>query len=360
MAKKTTIQTVVAILFFTIACAGAILFSEKQSEKQNRLSQTIMPRITTIVQKKMISGNLYPVKEIEVKSAVSGTLETYYVQTGDKIKIGDKVAKIKMLPEPAQVENARKNLNTARIGFENDKSNYERDATLFEKGVISKAEFEASSRTYLVGKEQYESAKNQLSLLEEGYIPASNISNVITATANGTIIDLPLEEGTPVAERNTFRDGSTIALIAQLDSFLFKGRVVENDVLVLKKGMKIKVTPTSQSNYEAEATIRKISPKGNWDQGVMKYDIEAILSLPDSISVYSGFNAIAEFVLKEKKEVLTIPEACLVFRNDSAFVEVLEHEEFVKKGVDIGISDGVNIEIVNGIGEDDKIKKLIF
>jgi HlyD family secretion protein len=357
MAKKSTIQAGVIILLLIIACAGAILFSEKQSEKQHVLSQTIMPRIITIVQKKMISGNLYPIKEIEVKSAVSGTLEIYYVQTGDKIRIGDKVAKIKMLPEPTQVENARKNLNTARIVFENDKINYERDSTLFEKGVIAKSEFETTSRTYLVSNEQYESAKNQLSLLEEGYIPASNISNVITATANGVIIDLPLEEGMPVAERNTFREGSTIALIAQLDSFLFKGKVVENDVLVLKKGMKIKVTPTSQSGYEAEATIRKISPKGYWDQGIMKYDVEAVLSLPDSIQVYSGFNATAEFVIKEKKDVLAIPEGCLIFQNDSTFIDVLQNGTFEKRWVKTGISDGINIEIVSGIDEKGKIKK---
>jgi HlyD family secretion protein len=357
MAKKIKFQYIVIIMTFTGLSIGAVIFSEKQSEKQNRLSQTITPQITTITQKQVISGNLYPIREIEVKSAIAGILEMYYVQLSDKIQKGDRIAKIKILSEPSQIENAKMNLKTTGIVFERDRLNYERDRKLFEKGVISQFEFEETSKIYLISKEQNEYAKNQLHLLEEGFIPSSNISNVVLATADGTLIDLPLEEGTPVVERNNFRDGTTVALIAQLDSFLFKGRIIENDVLVLKKGMKLTVIPTSMDGFETEATIRKISPKGYWDQGTMKYDVEAVFTLPDSVDIYSGFNATAEFVLKEKKDVLAIPEAYLSFRNDSAFVEVLQDGEFKRRWVETGVSDGMSIEVVNGINKSDKILK---
>lgn len=357
MAKKNKVQYIGIIMIFAALCIGAVLFSEKQSEKQILLSQTVTPQIMTITQKQVISGNLYPVKEIEVKSAIAGILETYYVQTGDKVRKGDRIAKIKILSEPSQIENAKMNLKTAGIAFEKERSNYMRDKKLFEKGVISQSEFEETSKTYQISKEQYEYSQNQLHLLEEGFIPSSKVSNVVNATADGILIDLPLEEGTPVLERNNFRDGTTVALIAQLDSFLFKGRIVENDVLALKKGMKLNVLPTSMEGFQTEATIRKISPKGYWDQGTMKYDIEAVFTLPDSVRIYSGFNATAEFILKEKEDVLAIPEACLVFRNDSAFVSVLQDGKFKERWVEIGISDGLNIEVIYGINENIKIKK---
>jgi HlyD family secretion protein len=276
MTKKNKLQYTGIIMTLTGLCIGAILFSESQTEKQNLLSQTIMPQITTITQKQLISGNLYPVREIEVKSAIAGILETYYVQVGDKIRKGDRIAKIKILSEPSQIENAKTNLKTAGILFERDRLNHERDRKLFEKGVIAQSEFEETSKTYQISREQYEYAKNQLHLLEEGFIPSSNVSNVVLATADGVLIDLPLEEGTPVVERNNFRDGTTVALIAQLDSFLFKGRIVENDVLALRKGMKLTIMPTSMEGFQTEATIRKISPKGYWEQGTMKYDVEAV------------------------------------------------------------------------------------
>jgi len=357
MTKNTKLQYVIIILIFIGLCVGAILFSENQSEKQNLLSQTIIPQITTITQKKVISGNLYPIREIEVKSTISGILEEYYVQVGNNIRRGDRIAKIKTLSEPTQIENAKMNLRTTGITFERDQRNYERDKQLYEKGVISRFEFEEISKIYRISKEQYEYAQNQLHLLEEGYIPASNVSNVVIATADGVLIDLPLQEGTPVSERNNFRDGTTVALIARLDSFLFKGRVVENDVLTLRQGMKLTVMPTSMTDFQTEATIRKISPRGYWDQGMMKYDIEAVFTLPDMVRIYSGFNATAEFILNKKENVLAVPEVCLIFQNDSTFVEVLENGKFERRRIEAGVSDGVSIEILNGIDEENRIKK---
>ncbi len=356
MIKKIKIQRFFIILILILLGTLTIIVSEMHTKKNNLLVKTTVPYITTIKQKQMISGNLYPIKEIEVKSIIPGILETYYVHAGDRIKKGDKIAKIKTLTEPSQIENAKTNLKTSAIVFEKDLLNYERDRKLFDKGVISRSEFEDISKSYKISKEQYEYAKNQLHLLEEGYIPSSNISNVVIATADGILIDLPLEEGTPVIERNNFRDGTTIALIAQLDSFLFKGKIVEKDVLALRNGGKLTILPSSIEGFQTEATIRKITPKGYLDQGIMKYDIDAVFKLPENIRIFSGFNATAEFILKEKENVLVIPESCLIFRNDSIFVEVLTNGEFEEKPIKIGLSNGIEVEILEGIEEHSKIK----
>ena len=355
--KNNRLKQIGIILILVLVIVGAIFFSENQSKKQEIMSQVIHVKLDTITKKQVISGNIYPVKEIEVKSVIPGILETYYVQTGNNVRRGDRIAKIKILSEPSQIENAKMNLRLAKIVFEKDQLNYEREKKLFEKGVISASEFEVSEKTYQTSKEQYEYTKNQLQLLTEGYIPSSKVSNVVIATADGTIIDLPLEEGAAVAERSMFRDGTNVAIIANLDSFLFKGKVVENDVLALRKGTNLTVMPTSMSGLKIEAKIRKIAPKGYLEQGIMKYDIEAVFSLPDSVQVFSGFNATAEFILNKRYDVLTLPESCLVFDNDSVFVNLLENGKFERKPVITGLSDGINIEIVSGISETDKVKK---
>ena len=348
-------------IFTTILLAGligaAIWFADRQTEKQGILSGTIYPTISTIISKQVISGNIYPVREIEVKSVIPGVLETYYVSIGQVVKTGDRIAKIKIVTEPSQIENAKLNVRNAEIIFDKDKANYERDRNLFDKKVISASDFDESTKTYKISQEQYEYAKNQLHLLQEGFIPSSNVSNVVIATADGTIIDLPLEEGATVAERSIFRDGTSVAVIARLDSFVFKGRVVESDALALRRGTKLTVKPVSIEGYETEAIISKISPKGYLDQGVMKYNIEAVFYFTDSLQMYSGLNATAEFILNERKDVLTLPESCLSFRNDSAFVEVLKAGKFEKTPITTGISDGINIEITGGITADEKVKK---
>jgi HlyD family secretion protein len=121
--------------------------------------------------------------------------------------------------------------------------------------------------------------------------------------------------------------------------------------------MKLTVMPTSMEGFQTEATLRKISPKGYWEQGMMKYNIEAVFTLPDSVQIYSGFNATAEFILVEKKDVLAILESCLIFQNDSAFVDVLKDGEFERRWVETGISDGLNIEIISGISDNNRISK---
>ena len=355
--KKNGFKNLGITLMLLAVLAGAILFSENQSKKQDIIAHVIHAGIKTITKKHVISGNIYPVKEIEVKSVIPGVLESYFVHIGDNVRSGDRIAKIKILSEPSQIENAKMNLNVAEIVFEKDQLNYERDKILYEKNVISTAEFEASEKAWKTSKEQYEYAKNQLHLLTEGFIPSSNVSNVVIATADGTIIDLPLEEGAAVAERSMFRDGTNVAIIAILDSFLFKGKVVENDVLALRKDVTLTVMPTSISDLKIEAKIRKISPKGYLEQGIMKYDVEAVFALPDSVYVFSGFNATAEFILDERNDVLTLPESSLLFDNDSAFVHILENGKFVQKPISIGLSDGIDIEIVSGVTENDKVKK---
>ena len=354
--KKGIKQASIIVILIGVL-AGAIFFSENQSKKQEMKSQIIHPIRNTITKKQVISGNIYPVREIEVKSVIPGVLETYYVQTGDQVRMGDRIAKIKILSEPSQIENAKMNLRIAEIVFEKDQQNYDRDKNLYDKKVISASEYELSEKAYKTSMEQYQYAKNQLHLLTEGFIPMSDVSNVVIATADGTVIDLPLEEGSAVAERSMFRDGTNVALIAKLDSFLFKGKVVENDALVLRNGSVLTIMPTSMKGLKIEAKIRKISPKGYLEQGIMKYNIEAVFSLPDSMYIFSGFNATAEFILDERPDVLTLPESCLIFNNDSAFVDLLKDNKFERTPIVTGLSDGINMEIVTGITENDKVKK---
>ena len=356
MKKNVITYSVLAVILIAVI-AGAVIVSEKQSDKQSLLSQTIQPQKGTITVKKIISGNLYPVKEIEVKSAIPGTLETYYVNIGDKVKKGDKIAKIRILSDPSQIETAKMNLKVAEINLERDKLNYEREKQLFEKGVISSDEFEEISKTFKVSREQFDYSNDQLHLLIEGYIPSSNVSNLVTAAADGIITDLPPEEGSTILEKSMFGEGTTVAVIAQLDSFLFKGKIVENDVLALRRGMKLKIIPSSLEGFTTEATVRKISPKGYLDQGIMKYNVEAVFTLPDSIKIYSGFNATAELIITEKKDILLVPESTLTFRDDSVFVDVLKLGKIETKQIETGISDDINIEIVKGISENDRVLK---
>lgn len=343
-----SLQNILIIIALIGIIIILIIYTQNKIDKNEIIDNITEPFMTNIINKKVLFGNLYPEEEISINSPISGVLEEYYVSIGDIVQKGDNIAKIKLIPDPLQLESTKNNLQTSQITYKNDSVNFERNKDLFKKEVISKIDYETSLVTFELSKARYELSKNQLRLLEEGYIPSSDISNVVKAVTEGTIIDLPLAIGEPVVERNNFREGSSIAVIAKLDRYLFKAKIVENDVIVLHDGMEIKISPASRNEFTTKGTITKISSRGVIENGLMKYSIEAIIDVPDSLTIYSGFNATAEIEVERKDSVWAVNEKDLIFDHDSIFIKILDkkNQEVVRKSIKLGISDGINVEII--------------
>ena len=123
--------------------------------------------------------------------------------------------------------------------------------------------------------------------------------------------------------------------------------------------MEFSLSLKSFKGLKTTGILDKISPKGEKEQGVMKYQIEAQVDIPDdSVKIRAGYTATAEILLNKKTDVLTIKEKHLIIENDSTFVELLNKEKkYEKQFVKTGISDGINIEIKEGLDINDLIKK---
>lgn len=337
---------------------GLVIWTQKRDADLLLNQNTSQPSITNIENKRLIPGNLFPLKEIEIKAPISGTYQSALVKIGTKVSVGDIIAQIKRAPNPTDIEAVRRNLNTAKINFENEEKIYLRNKSLYQEGVIALAEFESAQKNYNLQSAEYNSAQNQLTLLQDGYIKDSDLSNKIKSTTSGTIIDLPLNEGASVIERNNFNEGTTIAVVAQLDTFVFKGKVNETDLAYLKTGMSITLHLNAYKNMQQNAIIEKIGAKGMEEQGVMKYYIEArFRASNDTFLIRSGYTANAELVLQRKENILAIDEKNIFFQNDSTYVELLNSEnKFEKRFITTGLSDGIKIEILDGLKISDKIK----
>ncbi len=350
------IVNIILVLVIT-SIIGLIVWKNSNYKKNAKTIKTEQPFVTTIEEKRFIPGNLYPQTEIDIKSQISGTLEKVFVRIGDKVEIGDDIAQIKLIPDPSNLERAKSNLNSAKINYENNKKVYDRNLELYNKAVIPAIEFEGYKRALDLSMEQYKSAQNQLTLILEGTVRDSDVSNIIKATAAGTIIDLPLKEGSSVIERNNFNNGTTIATVADIDTFIFRGMVNESDMEHLYMGMNLSLNFTAYKNQVRNASLYKVSAKGREEQGIMKYFIEAKFSLvDDSLVIRSGYSANAEIVLQKQVDILAIKEKYLQFQNDTAYVTVVKPEgKEEKRFLTTGLSDGINIEIKKGLKENEKI-----
>ncbi len=318
------------------------------------------PFYTSIATKAVATGKLNPEEEIELKPQVSGIVDDIIVEEGDVVKKGDLIAKIRVVPNEQSLANAKSRIASAKLSADNANTQYKRDKKLFEKGVISIQTFENSELSYNQAKESLRQAQNDYQIIKRGSISGGNAANTnIIAQIPGTILEIPVREGDQVIQSNNFNAGTTIATIADMSHMIFEGKVDESEVGKLKEGKDIKVILGAIDEKEFPAILTFVAPKGKEENGAVQFTIKANVKIDAETNIRAGYSANAEIDLEGRDSILAIKEALLQYNRitDKPFVEIQDDNgKFKKKNVETGISDGINIEITEGVKEGDKIK----
>jgi HlyD family secretion protein len=351
---------IIIVAFLVLSFFGTLVFLYRKAVERDVLFETETPFYTDIVKKAVATGTITPRREIEIKSQVSGVVEKLYVEPGEIVKDGDLLAKIRIIPDMVNLNNAESQLNTARINFENAKQEKERQAQLYEKKFISEFDYDQYVLEFNLAEEQLESAANNVQLIREGTSnKEGQVTNEVTSTVNGMVLDVPVREGTFIIETNTFNEGTTIMFIADMKSMIFEGHVDESEIGKIKDGMELILTIGAIDTEKFKALLEYISPKGEEIEGAIQFEIRAAVELSEEHFIRAGYSANADIVLDTRENVLAVRESNLTFEKDNIFVEIeKEYQEFEKKQIETGLSDGINIEVMSGVTEKDKIKKL--
>jgi HlyD family secretion protein len=319
-----------------------------------------LPFYSTLDTKPVATGKLNPEEEIELKPQISGIVDQIFVEEGDLVRKGDLIAKIRVVPNEQALGSAKSRINTARLSFENAQTLFNRNKTLFEKGVISKQDFENSELSLNQSKESYDQSKDDYQIIKQGSLSGGSSANTnIVAQIPGTVLEIPVREGDQVIQSNNFNAGTTIATIADMSKMIFEGKVDESEVGKLEEGKDIKVILGAINEKEFPAILTFVAPKGVEQNGAVQFTIKADVTIDSSTKIRAGYSANAEIEIESKDSILVIKEALLQFNRitEKPFVELLkENGSFTKKNIQIGLSDGINVEILDGVEEGDKIK----
>ncbi len=339
----------------------AAAFFIKSNSKSAITYETMKPFIANIEKKTVATGKVVPEDEIEIKPQISGIIEKIYLEEGVEVKAGDLIALIKVVPNEQSLNQARGRVRNAELALNNVKIEYNRNKALFDKGVISSQDFNSLQLQYDQAQQELSNAQSDYQIIRKGSAGGSASANTnIRATVDGTILEIPVEEGDQVIQSNNFNDGTTIATIADLTKMIFEGKVDEGEVGKLQVGTALKISLGAVEGKELDAKLRFIAPKGVEETGAVQFKIEGDVEVNDSIFIRAGYSANASMVLEKKDSIMVIPEALLQFdkKTDKPYVEVSTGEqEFERKDIEIGISDGVNVEIISGITEEDEVKQ---
>jgi HlyD family secretion protein len=310
----------------------------------------------TIVEKALAVGQLEPRQEIQVKSKISGIVKKLRVDVGDEVRSGDALIEIAPNPTPLEYSEAKRRLELAEVDFNNAQKIFNRQKELFEKNLISQQQFDISEAEFDNAKLNRQLATEKFELLQKGVTTGGKNENTIVSPIDGTVLEKLVNEGDPVVPLTSYQAGTPLLTLAPMEELIFKGTVDEIDVGKLRDGMQTNIKVGALPGEEVGGLLSKISPKAKKQDNTTLFDIEIEVTDQGSKTLRAGYSANADIIISRKDSILVIPERLLTFEGDTARVEVQDSLGSVEfRQIEVGLSDGLNIEVVNGLALGDKV-----
>ncbi len=355
------VLTIIVLLIIVALFGGSLYYLYQKNQESPEVFTTEQPTTETIIKKTVATGTLKPREEVEVKPNISGIVDKLMVKPGDTVKVGELVAQLKVVPNINNLNSAKNQLRQANINLENEEKIFNRQKELFEKGVISANDFDLAQNAFANAKQNVIAAQENFEIIKTGTSKdAGNAATTeIKARISGMVLSVPIEVGNQVIEANNFNEGTTIATIAKIDDMIFEGKVDESEVGKIKENLPLEITVGAIENTKFDAVLDYIAPQGVEENGAVQFEIEGSLKETKGIFIRAGLSANASIILEKQEDVLAIKEALVQFDKETKkpFVEVeVGEQKFERRDIELGLSDGINVQVISGIDENAKIK----
>ncbi len=373
---KRTGTIITLVIIFLLAAIGIWYIYSKDLEDPI-VYQTETASEQTIIKETVATGNIVPKEEVNIKPNISGVIDKIHVVAGQFVEAGDLIAEIKVVPNINSLTSAKNSIasqrnavETAKLSLDNQKILYDRQKELFNKGVIAANDFDLAQNSYNNALQRYKQEQVALSGSQQNFdiIKTGTTSGLseyantnVRATVSGMVLEVPVKEGNQVIEANNFNEGTPIATIADVTKMIFEGKVDESEVGKIKEGLPLEITVGAYNNKRFDAILDYIAPKGIAENGAIQFEIKGTLKevAQDSSFVRAGLSANASIILDKADKVLAIKEALVQYdpKTQKPFVEVeTGDQEFERREIELGLSDGIHVQVTSGITASDKIK----
>jgi HlyD family secretion protein len=353
--RKGVIAAGVVVL---AAGAAGALYSRSRLEKDKPYKLVEVTR-GPVVEKALAVGAIRPKREIAVKSKISGIVKRSYREVGDRVRAGDLLFEMTPDPTPLELTEARRELEIAQNIYDQAKKSWDRSGALRDQGILATQEWDKADKDVQDAQIRLNLAREKLALVEKGRVRTEKVEveSVIRAPIHGTVLELLVNEGDPVVPLTSFQAGTPLGNLADMTTLVFKGTVDEIDVGKLKESMPARIKIGALPDAKVDGIVYKISPKSKTAEGATLFDVEIELRPAEGVVLRAGYSANADIVVREKTDVLLLPERLVSFAEGKASVEVpgAPGQEPLKKEIKAGLSDGLNVEVVDGLAQGDLV-----
>jgi HlyD family secretion protein len=352
-------RTLLILILAAAVSAGVYAWTRNGKKDANGLKQV---EVTTgsIVEKAVAVGQIQPRQKFQVKSKISGIVRRALVQVGDTVKAGDPLFEIGPDPTPLEKTEVDRRVESSEASFRRAQSDYQRALELSRSGVLPKSEVDQKKEAYELSRVALMKAQQDRDLTKRGRLTDAGTESIIRAPAAGTVLTRPVNPGDPIVPLTSYQPGTEMATVADMSDLIFKGTVDEIDVGKLGVGMTARIKVGALPTDVVTGKVSRIAPQAQQKEGATLFDVEVELDPGQKITLRAGYSANADVIIREKKDVLTIPERLVTFEDGGkkATVELAASapkEQPKKIEIKTGISDGLNVEVLSGLKKGDHI-----
>ena len=352
------------VLIILLLCAGAsvgVYALARNGKKTDGGLKEVEVTNGTIVEKAVAVGQIQPRQKFQVKSKVSGIVRRTMVEIGDTVRAGDPLFEIAPDPTPLEVTEVDRRVESAEASFRRAEGDFQRANELARSGVLPKSEVEQKKEAYELARVALTKAQQDRQLTRKGNLSSSSAKeSIIRANAAGTVLTRAVNVGDPIVPLTSYQPGTEMATIADMSDLIFKGTVDEIDVGKLSVGMVSRIKVGALPTDVVTGRVSRIAPQAQQKEGATLFDVEIELEPNQKITLRAGYSANADVIIREKKDVLVLPERLVTFEDGGkkATVELPGADpkaEPKKTEIKTGISDGLNIEVVSGLKKGAKV-----
>lgn len=349
----------VILVVLASASAGVYAWSRSGKKRADGLKEV---EVTTgsIVEKAVAVGQIQPRQKFQVKSKISGIVRRSLVQIGDTVRAGDPLFEIAPDPTPLEVTEVNRSVESAEASFRRAESDYRRASDLSRSGVVPKSDLDSKKEAYELASVALNRAQQNRDLTRKGRLTSTGTESIITAPAAGTILTRAVNPGDPIVPLTSYQPGTEMATVADMRDLIFKGTVDEIDVGKLSVGMPARIKVGALPTDVVTGHVSRIAPQAQQKEGATLFDLEIELDPTTKITLRAGYSANADVIIREKKDVITVPERLVTFEDGGkkATVELAGADAKAtpkKLEIKTGISDGLNVEVLSGVKKGDRL-----
>lgn len=353
--KKLSKVWLLLTLVIIVALAAWAMSSGKKEEQISFDTATVAS--ANIQNSITATGTIEPVTSVTVGTQVSGIVSKLYVDYNTVVKKGQIIAELDKTNLTSQLNSAKTQLAVAQSQLNYQTSNFNRYKTLFQKGLVAADEYENAQLSYKQAKEQMVSAKEEVQRAQTNLGYAT-----ITSPIDGVVLSKSVEEGQTVAA--SFSTPELFTIAQDLTNMQVVADVDEADIGDVREGEKVSFTVDAYPDDTFEGVVKQVRQEATTTNNVVTYEV--VISAPNAdLKLKPGLTANVTIFTAERKGVLSVPSKALRFTpqketvgkmkiidnnaNAKNKVWTIEHNAIVSHKVNVGMTDGTNTQILNGI-----------